>query len=181
MSIPTRKRWHEILNRLPSEGACRVIEIGVWRGTLSRELLKRPRLQLVMVDAWNSATARDTWIESGSKMADYPQAVYDEAFIRVQRMAYDYRGRARVVRCPSPEAKWLVRGTADIVFIDGDHSYEAVKEDIAAWLNRVRPGGYIGGHDWGERFPGVRQAVRGAFDVADIELGDDKTWFVKLP
>jgi hypothetical protein len=35
----------------------------------------------------------------------------------------------------------------DFVFIDGDHRYEHVKADIEAWWPKVKPGGYIGGHD----------------------------------
>ena len=36
----------------------------------------------------------------------------------------------------------------DIVFIDGDHSYEAAKEDIDKCIVMVRPGGLIMGHDY---------------------------------
>lgn len=36
----------------------------------------------------------------------------------------------------------------DFVFIDADHSYQAVKRDIGAWLPKVKPGGIIAGHDY---------------------------------
>ena len=35
----------------------------------------------------------------------------------------------------------------DFVYIDGDHSYEAVKKDIIAWIPKVKIGGVICGHD----------------------------------
>ena len=38
-------------------------------------------------------------------------------------------------------------GSLDLVFIDGDHSFAAVRADIAAWLPKVRPGGILCGHD----------------------------------
>lgn len=49
----------------------------------------------------------------------------------------------------------------DFVYIDGNHQYEAVRQDIAAWLPKVKSGGFIGGHDWKNApHPGVEKAVR---------------------
>ena len=36
----------------------------------------------------------------------------------------------------------------DLLFIDGDHHYEVVREDIANWLPKVRPGGIVVFHDY---------------------------------
>lgn len=61
----------------------------------------------------------------------------------------------------------------DFVFIDGDHSYESVKQDITNWLPFLERGGIISGHDYychpGEYyFPGVKQAVDELFP--DVRL-----------
>ena len=50
------------------------------------------------------------------------------------------------------------------VFIDADHSYAAVRADIAAWLPNVRPGGILAGHDysrhdWPECYRAVNDAL----------------------
>ncbi|MBM4070484.1 MAG: class I SAM-dependent methyltransferase [Planctomycetes bacterium] len=37
--------------------------------------------------------------------------------------------------------------TADLVFIDGDHAYQGVKQDIEIWRRKVRQGGILCGHD----------------------------------
>lgn len=48
----------------------------------------------------------------------------------------------------------------DMVYIDGDHSYEGVKKDLAISLNKVKNGGLICGHDYiSSRFEGVVRAV----------------------
>lgn len=36
----------------------------------------------------------------------------------------------------------------DMVFLDGDHRYNAVRQDIAHWITKVKPGGVLAGHDY---------------------------------
>jgi len=44
--------------------------------------------------------------------------------------------------------KKIKNGSLDLVFIDANHSYENVKEDIGNWLPKIRKGGIICGHDY---------------------------------
>ena len=75
-------------------------------------------------------------------------------------------------------ARWLA-DTLDFVFIDADHTYEAVKADIAAWRQKIRPEGWVTGHDYDPlRFPGVVRAVEESF--ADFTLGDDSVWMAQV-
>ena len=61
------------------------------------------------------------------------------------------------IRESSPEAAALVPDV-DMVFLDGDHEYEAVVADIAAWLPKTRR--LLCGHDYNNpEFPGVAEAV----------------------
>lgn len=36
----------------------------------------------------------------------------------------------------------------DFVYIDGDHSYESVTQDIKTWMKKLKPGGIIAGDDY---------------------------------
>jgi predicted O-methyltransferase YrrM len=47
----------------------------------------------------------------------------------------------------------------DFLFVDGDHRYKSVKEDLKLWFPKIKPGGIISGHDYNEPSCGVRQAV----------------------
>jgi len=41
-------------------------------------------------------------------------------------------------------------GMIDMVFVDGDHSYEHCKSDAMAWLPHLKKGGIIAFHDYAE-------------------------------
>ncbi len=47
----------------------------------------------------------------------------------------------------------------DFIYIDADHSEDAVYADLCAALITLTPGGVIGGHDYSPMFPGVEVAV----------------------
>jgi hypothetical protein len=61
-------------------------------------------------------------------------------------------------------------GTVDFVYIDGAHNYDAIRADINAWLPKVKPGGYIGGHDYGNNEP---EEVNGVKKAVDETFGED--------
>ena len=76
----------------------------------------------------------------------------------------------------------------DFVYIDGDHSYDFVKNDIAAWYPKVKQGGILSGHDYTPGNPqkghiyGVIQAVTEFVEQYDLQLQttDEEyaTWWV---
>ncbi|KKK61572.1 hypothetical protein LCGC14_3012980 [marine sediment metagenome] len=51
----------------------------------------------------------------------------------------------------------------DFVFIDADHKYESVKQDIDDWYPKVRKGGILAGHDYAQSQHGIRKAVDDRF------------------
>jgi cephalosporin hydroxylase len=68
-----------------------------------------------------------------------------------------------LLRLPSVRAAWVFDdGECAFVFIDGDHSEEAVRADLRAWAPKVRSGGVIAGHDY-DAGP-VARAVDSYFD-----------------
>lgn len=75
-------------------------------------------------------------------------------------------------------ATFVPREFLDAVFIDADHSRDAVTMDIQMWSPRVKPGGVIAGHDY-ER-ESVRSAVLSCFDEKDIEVVGN-CWVYRKP
>lgn len=55
-------------------------------------------------------------------------------------------------------------GLVDMVFVDGQHDYQAVVDDIHAWLWHIKPGGILAFHDYGAPIcPEVKPAVDSVF------------------
>jgi len=67
----------------------------------------------------------------------------------------------------------------DFVYIDGNHKYNHVKEDILKWLPKVNPNGVIAGHDYNHAYEGVIKAVDEIFSKDNIQLFPDSSWMVK--
>ncbi len=118
-------------------------ELGVDKGILFSMLLRTcPDLRLLGVDL-------------------FPDR---ERAKRVPQLVSAFAPRARVLEMRTTEASQQVSvGEMDFVFIDADHSEAAVTQDIAAWRDKVKPGGWLGGHDYNKKFPGVIRAVERAF------------------
>lgn len=77
-------------------------------------------------------------------------------------------------------AKTFENASLDFVYIDADHTYECVYEDIRAWLPKIKIGGYIGGHDYGiRRWPGVKRAVKELLGNPDMTFIDN-SWIIEV-
>jgi predicted O-methyltransferase YrrM len=62
------------------------------------------------------------------------------------------------IRCTGHVARpRFADGSVDLLFVDGDHSYEGVIEDIEDWSSSLRSGSTVAFHDY--RMPGVAQAL----------------------
>jgi len=64
-----------------------------------------------------------------------------------------------------------------MLFIDGDHEEGPVTADVALWLPKVRPGGWVALHDVRNRkWPGVSRALSRLLwrstTVADVRFAD---------
>jgi hypothetical protein len=178
-----RWRWEAILKRIPADKKVKGVEVGVYRGSTARCVLAaRPLCTHVMVDPWKSPKAHERYAKAPGIMNKYGQDRFDRCYEAVCKLAENYKGRAKIFRMYSTEAAQLFEDKSlDYVFIDGEHSYEAVKEDIAYWLPKVKEGGWIGGHDYANkvRFAGVSKAVNEAFGKS-VEEDVDLTWFVEV-
>ena len=179
-------RWNAILKRLPKNVKLKGAEIGVLNGNTAGRLLKeRPLLKHIMIDPWKVPPDNSSYAKSADCNARKAQREHDAAYSRTLKVTAFAGKRAIVWRMTSSEAAPNIKdGSLDFVFIDGDHSYQGTKLDIELWIKKVKPGGWIGGHDYKHKsrpdLAGVTKAWQESFPLEKIEEDVNHTCFVRL-
>ena len=171
-------RWNAIYSRIKDIENPVGAEIGVYRGELAAHILElHPGLTWYMIDKWDTKPCGDTEIFTRYKMLYEDRAKENET--ETMRITQPYNDRCRFFGIDSITAsKRFDDDFFDLVFIDADHTYEAVRADIKAWIPKVKKGGWICGHDYGE-YESVTNAVGSILD-GFIETDVDHTWFARV-
>lgn len=100
-----------------------------------------PGLKLYCVDPWK--VYADYVEYNQPEQQEKIEAQYRKAVRRLKPYPCE------IIREFSPQAAaHFADDSLDFVHIDGNHSFEFVIADIAAWSKKVRPGGLITGHDY---------------------------------
>jgi len=133
-----------------------VIEVGSWLGDSAIAMHDAGARTVDCVDTWEGSPGdpSEKWVEA----AGGGNNVFAEFLARVKGR------RIEPCRAASTNAATIAWHPAEIIYLDADHRYEAVKADILAWWKHLKPDGYLLGHDYGvDQFPGVTQAVHELF------------------
>ena len=121
-----RQRW-EILAELTKQIDARVaVEVGVSRGICSSNWIA---LCPNLVTCY---------------LVDRDSSVWDIGQYQDRNVVH----KIKYVKSESLEAAKTIHNELDLVYIDADHGYQAVKDDIKAWMPKIRKGGIICGHDY---------------------------------
>jgi len=129
---------------------CVVAEIGVFRGKNAEVILHSRPKELHLIDGWAKQT--------GSYAIDpVNEKDLEEAYKSV-REKFSVYPWVKVVRAWSLEAaKGYADEYFDWIYLDGDHTFDAVRADLEAWWPKVKSGGCLFGHDYvaGEKYPWI--------------------------
>lgn len=156
-------------------------EVGVLRGEFSRVILSAWDGVLYMVDAWRN-------LPGYVDISNGTDEVHEDNRRAALRVAVSFGHRGHVIRGLSLDvACKFGDGSFDAVYLDADHSRDAVLADLAAWTPKVRSGGVIAGHDYldgvlPEGVFGVRSAVLEFFGREPDMVTDEKwpSWLVEV-
>ncbi len=131
-----------------------IVEIGAYQGRSTRALGDATSGVVYAIDNWNASFTDDG---------------HGDRSIRSAFLAHcaDLLARGTVVLLEQPSGQGLparLAGLAvDMLWIDGDHSFEAVTSDLQTYAPRVARGGLICGHDYSVWHPEVVKAVDAFF------------------
>jgi len=139
-------------------GFTKIAEIGVWVGRFMDGVLS-------VCDGVNEYWGIDMYRKIPDSnyhevnMLKMTNDEWDVLYSSVCKHMLKHR-QLRLIREESSRAAGIFPdGYFDLVFIDGDHTYEAVLQDLKAWTPKVRKGGWVSGHDCIRRTPGVAKAL----------------------
>lgn len=168
----------QALDLFLQEGPTQIIaEIGVLRGTFSASLLPFSS-KLFLIDPWLALSPEEYPDYKGYTQKDWNEI---RAYV-CKRFQADTR--VTIMQDTSLAAvKKFPDDFFDLVYLDGNHTLPFVSADLRAWFPKVRPGGYIAGHDY--PLPSVKQAVDEFFaDKGHFFITKEKgvaSYFYKIP
>ena len=160
----------DVLNRLIKKYNCKsVCEIGVWKGENLFKLAKdNKNVMFTGVDPYDSCIYEDK-PNSADYLGDLEEIKKD---VLKKAILFD---NVRIICHTSKKASEYLKDF-DLIFIDGEHTYNAVKHDIEIWLPKTNK--VISGHDFSVRHFGVIKAVTERFEYYNYD--GDKIWWCEV-
>jgi len=111
------------------------------------------------VDVWNNNESFDIFQNNVDRL--YPDIIISK------------RGTSEKI------SKEWSEGPVDVIYIDANHSYESVLNDINYWKKHLSANSIIAGHDYSPKCaPGVVRAVDESFPDRNIFRFKDSSWAV---
>jgi hypothetical protein len=146
------------------------VEIGVQAGINAESIMRTLEMRMLyLIDPYEPYAQDGIEFEGKGR---------EQAMSRL----WKFRDRIRFIQLKAEDAVESVPSGLDFVYIDGNHQYEHVKEDIENYYRKVKMGGILGGHDFSRLFLGVIRAVT-EFSIANnVQLIVEGTdwWFTKI-
>jgi len=165
---------YDIADRLPDNS--NIVEIGSWQGkssvVLGMAIRRKKGSLLYCIDPFDA---------TGD---DFSKKEYDEKCLKLDsglEQIFDMN----IERCGLPRCVRRIKGTSmqvasgwdkpvDMAFIDGDHSYEGILNDVYSWSRFIKPGGFIVLHDVIRQ--NTQPGLSGPYRVVRELLLEDPGW-----
>jgi hypothetical protein len=138
--IRNREQLPLLLNSLGLN--LRGVELGTFKGEFSKTLLSLWPGNLFMIDVWRELDSSEYDDQSN-------HLFHQDSYLQAMKNTSEFSERAHMIRCRGNIARDLFENESlDFVYIDANHTYESVSDDILTWYPKVRSGGILAGHDY---------------------------------
>lgn len=119
------------------------VEIGTHRGIYAEFILNNWRGRMLhCVDPWQDSPEYEDQVMHLTGGPDQSDAKR-EAYNRLH-----FNPRCRILPYTSADSvQFFDDASLDFVYIDGNHKLDFVLQDLTLWYPKVKPGGYVFGHD----------------------------------
>ena len=118
-----------------------VVEVGVLNGVNAEYMINNLNIKILyLIDPYCDA--------NGTESMTYSKEEIGKAAVKAMKRLSKYKDVEIVfINKTSNEALKEIPEDVDFIYIDGNHTYKYVKQDIENYYKKVRAGGVIGGHD----------------------------------
>ena len=125
------------------------VEVGVWKGDFSRQIwnISSPNL-LVLVDSWTF----DEKVRGCAPQVSGEEPLNQNFFDQAKKDTYDkFKNiqNVHILDCNSQEASSKYEDNFfDYIYIDAEHTYQAVTKDLEVWYPKLKKNGTLFGDDY---------------------------------
>src|SRR3990167_7251194 len=146
-------------------------EIGVYKGEFTEDFCKAG-LKMYAIDPWHSYSGAGR----GATDQDRQEFLYSHT-----HRVLDKYDDCTIIRKTSMDAVHYFKDRSlDFVYIDGDHNFKHIAEDIYEWTWKVKIGGVVSGHDYFSTNPKARNVICQVGPVVDayIKIFKIDNWYI---
>jgi len=174
----------DLINDLPND--ITMIEIGSFAGESTEVFIRSGKIKkLVIVEPWDDAIYKPMNLK-GTQV----QRAFNNRIKKLNNEGIVLPELVIAKRLSTDAAPLIEDGAYDLVYIDGEHSYNAVIEDIKNYLPKLKINGILSGHDYytdqhngDERlqhiFHDVKRGVDKMIGKPD-KVYTDTSWLIKV-
>jgi len=151
-----------------------VLEIGCWKGRSIcsvADIIKKKNIEVYVIDNFKGSESEVDDAHKEAKEIDI------EAIFRKAITDFEITDNVRVINADTRAFRWdgFADKFFDFIFVDGEHTTEAVGNDVNKCLPKLKDGGIIAGHDL--EWATVKTAVDNIFgDNYSVVIGNHNIW-----
>ena len=121
------------------------VEIGVQKGIYAKEMFKAfLNAQIILIDPWKEFT-KEEYLDTGNIL----QGLQDLNLEETKENTNEWKNRRQIIRKESLEIiNEINDNSIDFIYLDGNHAYKYVKQELRQFWKKIKKGGYLAGHDY---------------------------------